>query len=590
MLFLEDPVRFLFFTGKGGVGKTSIACATAVHLAGSGRSVLLVSTDPASNVGQVFETSIGNTITPVPGVPGLNAVEIDPDSAAEQYRERIIGPVRGVLPEADIASITEQLAGSCTVEVASFNEFTDFLSDSSATAGYDHVIFDTAPTGHTLRLLRLPGDWSGFLDAGGEASCLGPMSGLDKHRQTYANAVAALTDPTQTRLVLVARAQPTSLGEAERTASELAEIGIHATNLVVNAVLPWDAVGDDPLAAAIREREQRALAELSGELASLPRDEIGLKPGNLVGLKALRTLLTRATEVAVASTRDQDRPDLPNLNALVEELAPAGHGLIMCMGKGGVGKTTIAAALAVGLADLGHTVHLTTTDPAAHLDKTISATPELPNLTISRVDPDQAIRDYRAHVMATKGASLDEAGRAALAEDLMSPCNSEIAVFQQFSHLVNRAARSFVVMDTAPTGHTLLLMDTTGAYDRDIRRSMTPGVKFKTPLMRLQDPDYTHIVLVTLPETTPVLEATQLSQDLVRADITPWAWVINQTLSATETTSPLLRRRATFEAEPIRAVKQLTTRLAAVPYLAEEPVGVERLRKLAGQAMVNSEP
>ncbi|MBK8463491.1 MAG: arsenical pump-driving ATPase [Nigerium sp.] len=590
MLFLEDPVRFLFFTGKGGVGKTSIACATAVHLAGSGRSVLLVSTDPASNVGQVFETSIGNTITPVPGVPGLNAVEIDPDSAAEQYRERIIGPVRGVLPEADIASITEQLAGSCTVEVASFNEFTDFLSDSSATAGYDHVIFDTAPTGHTLRLLRLPGDWSGFLDAGGEASCLGPMSGLDKHRQTYANAVAALTDPTRTRLVLVARAQPTSLGEAERTASELAEIGIHATNLVVNAVLPWDAVGDDPLAAAIREREQRALAELSGELASLPRDEIGLKPGNLVGLKALRTLLTRATEVAVASTRDQDRPDLPNLNALVEELAPAGHGLIMCMGKGGVGKTTIAAALAVGLADLGHTVHLTTTDPAAHLDKTISATPELPNLTISRVDPDQAIRDYRAHVMATKGASLDEAGRAALAEDLMSPCNSEIAVFQQFSHLVNRAARSFVVMDTAPTGHTLLLMDTTGAYDRDIRRSMTPGVKFKTPLMRLQDPDYTHIVLVTLPETTPVLEATQLSQDLVRADITPWAWVINQTLSATETTSPLLRRRATFEAEPIRAVKQLTTRLAAVPYLAEEPVGVERLRKLAGQAMVNSEP
>lgn len=583
MLFLENPVRFLFFTGKGGVGKTSIACAAAVQLASAGRRVLLVSTDPASNVGQVFGVTIQNRITPIPGVPGLDALEIDPQSAADQYRERIIGPVRGVLSPEEIASITEQLAGSCTVEIASFNEFTDFLADSSTTAGYDHVIFDTAPTGHTLRLLQLPGDWTGFLDAGGDASCLGPMSGLDKHRQSYANAVAALSDPTRTRLVLVARPQPTSLGEAQRTVTELAEIGIHATHLVVNAVLPASAAVD-PLARAIRDREQGAITSLTGSLGALPRDEIALKARNMVGLDALRLLLAADDAPAAPASPPQPSPDLPNLDALIRELAPRGHGLVMCMGKGGVGKTTIAAAIAVRLADLGHRVHLTTTDPAAHLDQTIRVSADLPNLTISRVDPSQAIRDYRAQVMATKGASLDAAGRAALAEDLMSPCNQEIAVFQQFSHLVNRAARSFVVMDTAPTGHTLLLMDTTGAYDRDVRRSIAPGVKFTTPLMRLQDADYTQVVLVTLPETTPVLEAAELADDLARASITPWAWVINQALSVTGTTSPLLTERAALEADPIRAVRQLTPRVAVVPYLAEEPVGSTRLRELATQS------
>lgn len=581
MLFLEDPVRFLFFTGKGGVGKTSIACASAVRLAADGRRVLLVSTDPASNVGQVFGVTVGNRITPVPGVPGLDALEIDPETAADQYRERIIGPVRGVVPEEEIASITEQLSGSCTTEIASFNEFTHFLTDTATTAAYDHVIFDTAPTGHTLRLLQLPGDWTGFLDAGGDASCLGPMSGLDKHRESYANAVAALSDPARTRMVLVARPQPTSLAEAQRTAIELDEIGIRTTRLVINAVLPADAVGNDPLARAIRDREQRAIADLTGPLATVPRDQIPLKRHNMVGLDALRSLLSATDDAPADILPEQETVDLPTLDALVDELASAGHGLIMCMGKGGVGKTTIAAAIAVRLAELGHLVHLTTTDPAAHLDRTITASPDLPNLTISRVDPDEAIRDYRAQVMAGKGATLDKAGRAALAEDLMSPCNQEIAVFQKFTHLVNQAARTFVVMDTAPTGHTLLLMDTTGAYDRDVRRSIAPGVKFTTPLMRLQDPAYTRIVLVTLPETTPVLEALELRDDLARAGIAPWADVINQSLAATGTTSPLLQQRAALEAEPIRTVRQAATRLAVLAYLPEEPVGASRLRALA---------
>ena len=579
MRFLDDVPRFVFFTGKGGVGKTSLACATAVCLAGVGDRVLLVSTDPASNVGQVFDQPIGNRVTAVAGVPGLDAVEIDPESAAEQYRERIIGPVREVLPAAELASITEQLSGSCTTEIASFNEFTGFLAD--ADSRYDHVVFDTAPTGHTIRLLQLPGEWTGFIDSGGDASCLGPMSGLDKHRGQYARALAALTDPTVTRLVLVARPQVTSLAEAERTGSELAGIGIHATHLVVNAVLPDDDGRADPLAAAIRAREAAALASAAGSLAGLPRDLIALKPVNMVGVPALRALLSsepvRQAPTPVPARAD---PALPGLGVLVDELAAAGHGLVMCVGKGGVGKTTIAAALAVALAARGHRVHLTTTDPAAHLDATITETPDLPTLTMSRVDPVQAVADYRAHVMATRGKDLDADARAALAEDLHSPCHQEIAVFQQFSALVGQARRQFVVMDTAPTGHTLLLMDTTGAYHRDTVQTMAAGVRFRTPLMRLQDPDYTRLVMVTLPEPTPVLEALAFRDDLACAGITPWAWVINQSLTAARPTTALLRRRAVLETEPIATVTRAAARVAVVPVLLEEPRGADRLLAL----------
>ncbi len=581
MKFLERPARFLFFTGKGGVGKTSLACAAAVRLADAGARVLLVSTDPASNVGQVFTTPIGNRVTALADVPGLDAIEIDPESAAEQYRERIVGPVRGVLPAAELASIVEQLSGSCTTEMATFNEFTAFLDDGPATASYDHVVFDTAPTGHTIRLLQLPGDWTGFLDAGGEASCLGPMSGLEKHRDQYAHAVAALGDPARTQLILVARPQASSLGEAARTAAELAEIGIRPTHLVVNALLGPDAVGADPLARAIRRREQDALAALPAALASLPRDELALQARNLVGVAALRGLLADAAASDGAEPEASAPLDLPAVDRLVEDIARAGHGLVMCMGKGGVGKTTVAAMIAVRLADRGLPVHLTTTDPAAHLGQTIAESPDLPTLTMSRIDPVAAIDAYRARVLETKGQGLDAAGRAALAEDLRSPCNQEIAVFQQFSHLVGQARRRIVVMDTAPTGHTLLLMDTTGAYHRDMVRTLRPGVTFTTPLMRLQDPDYTKVVLVTLPETTPVLEALELRADLLRAGITPWAWVVNQSLTAARPASPVLRRRAALEAEPLRAVTEVAPRIAAVPLLGEEPTGPDRLRAAA---------
>jgi len=570
-VFLADGSlpRFVFFTGKGGVGKTSLACATAVALTDLCRRVLLVSTDPASNIGQVFNTVIGNQIVAITQVPGLDALEIDPQAAAEEYRQRIIAPVRGLLPDAEIAAITEQLSGSCTTEIAAFGEFTTLLADPGATAGYDHVIFDTAPTGHTLRMLSLPGDWTRFLDDGkGDASCLGPLSGLQKHHQTYAAAVSALTDPINTALVLVARPQPGAIAEAARTTQELAAIGIHATHLVINAVMP-DTQTNEPLAEAIRAREQSAVAAIPAVLHTLDTTQIPLKQVNMVGVPALRALLdpTNPGEVSSPPTAPPDAPAWPSLASLIDELSGWDHGLVMCMGKGGVGKTTVATALATELAGRGKSVHLTTTDPAGRFDE--AATPS--HLTVSRIDPDQAVHDYRERVMATKGASLDEAGRAVLAEDLMSPCTEEIAVFERFADAVAQSDTRIVIMDTAPTGHTVLLMDATGSYHRDMTRHLADGETTVTPLLRLQNPDNTKIIIVTLPQTTPVLEAEQLAADLARANIHPWAWVVNQSLAAAQPATGLLAQRATTEPALIARVAKQTTRLAVIPMADHQP-------------------
>ena len=581
MKFLQLPPRFLFFTGKGGVGKTSIACATAIQLAEAGKRVLLVSTDPASNVGQVFNVDIGNRVTPIPAVPRLTALEIDPEAAASAYRERLVGPVRGVLPDDVVKGIEESLSGACTTEIAAFDEFTALLTNTALTADYEHIIFDTAPTGHTIRLLQLPGAWSGFLEAGkGDASCLGPLAGLEKQRNQYKAAVEALADPLQTRLVLVARAQQATLREVARTHEELAAIGLKQQHLVINGILPHVEAATDPLAAAIHEREQTVLKNIPTTLTALPRDHVELKPFNLVGLEALRQLLTDLPPQAPAAVDSPIELDEPSVAELIDGIAADGHGLVMLMGKGGVGKTTLAAAIAVELAHRGLPVHLTTSDPAAHLTDTLDSS--LDNLTVSRIDPHAETERYRQHVLETKGAQLDAEGRALLEEDLRSPCTEEIAVFQAFSRIIREAGKKFVVMDTAPTGHTLLLLDATGAYHREVSRQMgKTGVHFTTPMMQLQDPKQTKVLVVTLAETTPVLEAANLQADLRRAGIEPWAWIINTSVAASLAKSPLLRQRAANELREISAVaNQHAARYAVVPLLKEEPIGAERLRAL----------
>ena len=583
MKFLEQPPRYLFFTGKGGVGKTSIACATAIQLAAAGRRVLLVSTDPASNVGQVFGVEIGNRIVGIDAVPELFALEIDPHADAQAYRDRIVGPVRGVLPDAVVKGIEEQLSGACTTEIAAFDEFTALLTDSALVAGYDHIIFDTAPTGHTIRLLQLPGAWTGFLDEGkGDASCLGPLAGLEKQRTQYKSAVDALADPVRTRLILVARAQTATLREVARTHDELAGIGLKKQYLVINGVLPEAAVGGDLLAKAIYKREQVALLEIPEALKALPIDQVGLKPFNLVGLEALKKLFVINAEVAASDVPAATvLPEVPSLAVLVDGIAADGHGLVMLMGKGGVGKTTLAAAVAVELASRGLPVHLSTSDPAAHLSETLVGS--LEHLTVSRIDPHAETERYRQQILETKGVSLDAQGRALLEEDLRSPCTEEIAVFQAFSRVIREAGKKFVVMDTAPTGHTLLLLDATGAYHREIARQMSDKhMHYTTPMMQLQDPKQTKVLIATLAETTPVLEAANLQSDLRRAGIDPWAWIINNSVAAVQSSSPLLRQRAVNELAQIDLVAHThAVRYAVVPLIQDEPIGVERLRALA---------
>ena len=490
-----------------------------------------------------------------------------------------------------MAGIEEQLSGACTTEIAAFDEFTALLTDPALAGEYDHIVFDTAPTGHTIRLLQLPGAWSGFIDTNPEgSSCLGPLAGLEKQRQRYADAVTELSDPARTRLVLVARANSSALDEAARTHDELAVIGLARQHLVVNGLMPENEAAADDLAAALRRREQAALAAMPDTLTALPVDLVALRGQELLGIDALSTLLDTDTAAAVDNDAvPAEAVELPRLSTLVDEIAAAGHGLVMMMGKGGVGKTTIAAAVAVALAERGLPVHLTTSDPAAHLTDTLAGS--LDTLQVSRIDPRVEIARYSDHVMATKGANLDAQGRAALEEDLRSPCTEEIAVFQAFSRIIREARRSFVVMDTAPTGHTLLLLDATGAYHREATRHLAPTMHVRTPMMQLQDPAQTKVIIVTLAETTPVLEAAALQADLLRAGIAPWAWVINNSLTAADTTSPLLRQRAGHELQQIGQVRdRYAHRLALVPIEPEEPVGIDALLRLSDQVTATRLP
>jgi arsenite/tail-anchored protein-transporting ATPase len=578
---LLQPSRFLFFTGKGGVGKTSLACASAILLSDRGRRVMLVSTDPASNLDEVLGQKLNGEPTPIPGVPNLLALNIDPEAAAAAYRERLVGPYRGKLPEAIVRGMEEQLSGACTMEIAAFDEFSRLLGQPEATAEFDHVIFDTAPTGHTLRLMTLPKAWTGFLNTNTTGnSCLGPLAGLQKQREIYESAVAALADGQRTTLVLVSRAQKAALAEAERTSGELAAIGVRNQRLILNGL--FKASDSDPVALALQHRGATALEASSTFLSRLPVTEVPLRPNNLIGVPALRALAHSGNGSLPAPTQSVPTASLPtleSLNDLVDDIAQSGRGVIMTMGKGGVGKTTIAAAIATELARRGHQVHLNTTDPAAHV---AAAAGQLEGLHVSRIDPQTEIRAYVEQVMNTTGKTLDANGRALLEEDLRSPCTEEIAVFRAFARTVAQGEDAFVVLDTAPTGHTLLLLDATESYHREVakRASDMPEEVLKL-LPRLRDADFTRVLITTLPEATPVHEAAALQDDLRRAQIEPFAWVIDQSFAQSGSRDPLLVARGTDELPYIReVVEKFSQRAALVAWVAEEPVGPEKLQQL----------
>lgn len=580
---LGAPTPYLFFTGKGGVGKTSCAAAAAIALADAGRRVLIVSTDPASNLAEVFGMPEPTTSSPepVPGVPGLDAVDIDPAAAAAEYRERVVGPYRGLLPADAVASIEEELSGSCTVEVAAFNEFVTLLTSPDVAADYDHVVFDTAPTGHTLRLLALPAAWTGFLETNtAGVTCVGPVSALGHAQEAYAASLAALRDVDRTTVVLVARAEASSLAEADRAGRDLADLGMTSQRLVINGVLA-EPSATDPIAVARRDREAAALSAAPDALGrSMSVDTVPLLVRAPIGIEALRAALTGAP--APDSVGEPAVPELDSLGSLVSELAAGEPCIVMTMGKGGVGKTTIAAALALALADQGLAVTLTTTDPAAHVAGVLPDPPA--NLEITRLDPAAETAAWTEHVLATAGSGLDDAARDLLTEDLRSPCTEEVAVFHAFARTVADAAGRFVVIDTAPTGHTLLLLESSQSF---ARQAATRGTQADDPatslFASLADPHRTRIVLVALPEATPVHEALALQADLARSGLRPWTWVANSSLAATGTTDPVLRARAADENRWLCEITDASPRRpVVVPWQGEVPTGTEALRRLTG--------
>ena len=576
---LDPATRVLFFTGKGGMGKTTLACATAVGLAARGRRVLLVSTDPASNLDEVLQTTLGETPRPVAGLDGLDAANVDPEAAARDYRERLVGPYRGVLPETALRSMEESLSGACTVEIAAFDAFTRLLADAEATSAYDNVIFDTAPTGHTLRLLSLPAAWTEFIDQNTTGtSCLGPLAGLERQRALYAESVATLTDSGRTTLVLVARPEPSALAEAARTAAELGAAGMRQQILALNGV--FSATDDaDATARSLAEGQAEALAGLTGPLAALERVEVPLHGFAPLGVDALAAVLepTR-TPAQQTADRGSDVAEAP-LTDLIDELEAGGPGVIMTMGKGGVGKTTVASAVALELARRGHRVHLLTTDPAAHVEATVAK--GLEGLSVSRIDPEVETAAYTAQVLREAGGGLEAQGLALLKEDLRSPCTEEIAVFRAFARTVADGEDVFVVLDTAPTGHTLLLLDAAEAYHREVGRTSAEVPRDVSELLpRLRDPGYTRVLIVTLPEATPVHEAERLAADLGRAGISPFAWVVNQSLALAGVSDPTLRARAQREPALIDEVRREADRLAIMPWRAGTLTGALALEVL----------
>ena len=588
MNYLATPTRNLFFTGKGGVGKTSLACATAVRLADAGKKVLLVSTDPASNLDEVLGTPLGNHPATIPAVSGLSAMNLDPEKAAAEYRERMVAPYRSLLPAAAVTSMEEQFSGSCTLEIAAFDEFSRLLGDAKATVLFDHVIFDTAPTGHTLRLLTLPSAWSGFMAQNTTGtSCLGPLAGLQPQQQLYRDTVGALSDPAITTLVLVTRPEVAAFREAARTSVELAALGVRNQHLVVNGVFQASDSADR-VAVAMQQRGAIALAAIPAEIRDLPRSLIPLSTGGVLGIEALRAFGIGPLSVNGHHASSQLDFRMPSpLGSLMDGLAAPGHGVILAMGKGGMGKTTVAAAVAVALADRGFRVHLSTTDPAAHLAATI-ASDALPNLSVSRIDPATETARYSAEVMHTAGAGLDDQGLALLAEDLRSPCTEEIAVFRAFAEAVAEGTDRFVVLDTAPTGHTILLLDAALAYHREVTRQSSQMPESVVQLLpRLRDPHFSRVLIVTLPEATPVHEAVQLQRDLRRAEIEPYAWIINQSLLPLKVSDHILLARQCHEAQFIREViVEHAQRTAIIPWQIDLPVGYDAMKRLAGAVAV----
>jgi len=568
--------KYLFFTGKGGVGKTSVACATAVSLADSGEKVLLVSTDPASNLQDVFGLELDNKGSDIKEVPGLLVANLDPLAAAAEYRESVVGPYRGKLPDSAIQSMEEQLSGSCTVEIAAFNEFSSFLTDEAKAKQFDHIIFDTAPTGHTLRMLQLPSAWSGFISESKHgASCLGQLSGLESKKAVYKKAVDTLADGSLTTLILVAKPETAPILEAKRASEELGELGINNQMLVINGILEAHD-SNDGVETALFEKQQTAIQKIPESLLQYPVTMVPLRAYNITGIENVRHMLSYS---GIADTGTvSNLKNACKLADLVNEIHQSGKKVIFTMGKGGVGKTTVAAAIAFGLSQKGQKVRLATTDPADHLNFIMGRESRI---SVSHIDEQGELKRYQEEVLSKARQTMSEEDLEYVKEDLRSPCTQEIAVFRAFAEIVAKSKEETVVIDTAPTGHTILLLESTQSYNQQIENSGGDvSESAKALLPRLKNPDETEVIIVTLAETTPFYEAQRLADDLKRAGLSVRWWVINASYSLTDTTSQFLKAKAANESQWIQKVDQISKgNYAVVPWKPFEVKG-EKLLEL----------
>lgn len=593
--------RYLFFSGKGGVGKTTMAAATAIHYAIEGKKTLIVTTDPASNLADVFEQGIGHKVTAIRGVSNLSAMEIDPDEATREYKERIIGAFREIMPEDVIASLEENLSGPCTTEMASFDRFIDFMEGSE----YDVIVFDTAPTGHTIRLLELPVDWSKHIEESAKGSgqtCLGPVQTIQDSKEKYDRATALLKDPSRTIFFFVMRPEELSLYETLRASKELETIGIKSGAIIINGILPEEVC--DITFFKKKYYSQQSVIRQTAKAITQPKSHMFLRDNEVKGVSALKAIareLFTGQKPSNATLPEQPAylaptPERPDIDAL---FLPGGQTkAIFFTGKGGVGKTSVSCIAAVYLAQKGIKTLLVTTDPAAHigevLDIKVGSRPEkiTDNLFAVMVNQQEAFQEYKERVLNEARGKYSEDMLATMEEELNSPCTEEMAAFDKFIKYIEGKDYEVVVFDTAPTGHTLRLLDLPFDYAKQVEMMVsaaesaeikeTTQNRFRDIISTLRDKNRTIFSLVLYPESTPIMESYRAMLDLKEAGIETQLVIANMVLQEEVCTNNFFRNRRQMQLKYLEEIRErFNLPVLQLPLLQEEIKGLNRLKAAA---------
>ena len=604
-----SETEFVFFSGKGGVGKSTVSCATATWLADNDYNTLLVTTDPAPNLSDIFGQEIGHEVTGINGVDNLSAIEIDPDQAAEDYRQETIEPMRQLLDDEQISAVEEQLNSPCVEEIAAFDNFVDFMDSPE----YDVVVFDTAPTGHTIRLMELPSDWNAELEKGG-STCIGPAASMEDKKKDYERAIDTLQDSEKTSFAFVGKPEDSSIDEINRSASDLGELGIESQLLIINGYLP-ESVCEDPFFNGKREDEQAVIERAEREFDADAMATYPLQPGEIAGLDLLADVggvlydgddatvdVDSATNVDTEASVDFD--SLTDPAAVTEKLQPVDGETryLFFTGKGGVGKSTIAATSAAKLAEAGYETLVVTTDPAAHLEDIFGepvghepTSVSQANLDAARIDQEQALEEYREQVLThvtemyedKEDTQIDvEAAIANVEEELESPCAEEMAALEKFVGYFEEDGYDIVVFDTAPTGHTLRLLelpsDWKGFMDLgSLTKGAAPakGDQYDTVIETMQNPDKSSFAFVMYPEYTPMMEAYRAAEDLKDQVGIETAFVVaNYLLPEAYGDNAFFATRRAQQQQYLGEIKdRFETPLMAAPLRGDEPIGLDEL-------------